>query len=82
MTAVRSAVHIIANASVVYLLVPVRWTPNVTAARSAVHMIANASTVGLLVPVRPITSVTVERIVVGEYVRRTVDGAAGLLQPL
>ena len=80
MTVVSSAVR--PSASAVCLLAPVHSTSNVTAARSAVHMIANALTVGLLVLVRPITSVTVERIVVGEYVRRTVDGAAGLLQPL
>ncbi|PFX25382.1 hypothetical protein AWC38_SpisGene9991 [Stylophora pistillata] len=81
-TVARSAVHIIANASVVCLLVPVRSTPNVTAVRSAVHMIANAPAVCFLVPVRPTTSVTVERIVVREYVRHTVDGAAELLQAL
>ena len=71
---------VIANAVVRLLAVPARTTTNVNRARNAV--IANAVVVRLLVPVRPTTSVTVESIAVEEFVRRTVVGAAGLLQAL
>ena len=75
----RAGNAVIANASIVGLLaILAHTTTNVDRARNAV--IANAAVVRLLVPVRPTTSVTVESIAVGEFVRRTVVGAAELLQ--
>ena len=59
---------VITNAVVRLLAVPARTTTNVDRARNAVIL------------VRPTTSVTVESIAVEEFVRRTVVGAAELLQ--
>ena len=53
----RARNAVMANALVVFLLVPVRTTTNVTVASNAV--MANASVVGPLVPVRTTTNVTV-----------------------